>query len=1283
MSNPFIHIYRYFQKRKIAFSLFCLVTIGFILFFATRIRLEENISRVAGTGNETDNFSYVASHFSFSDKLIVHLRVADSLARPGTDLTLPAREFCDSLARHFDTTYVKSVTGNISDSGMGSYLRLITDHLPVFLDEKDYARISKMLEPGAIDTALEGDLRILLSPAGFAVKERVRTDPLGLTYPVLNRLKDLRVSDRFMIYGGFIMTRDQRHLLIPVTPAHSVNETAKNSILIAGVDRILGQLTAKYAGSIRADCFGSVAVSCGNAAQLKKDIALTVSIALILIILLVSWYFRNLKIPFLGFLPALYGGGLALAILYIVNGTVSAIALGIGSVILGLIVDYALYLINHFHKYGHMERALQEMTPSILLCAITSAGAFLCLVFLRSAVLHDLGWFAAISVLGAAFFALLILPHLLGRRDTVRDPVRRPGLVDRIAAIQFEKKYWISGLLLAGAIIALFFIKKADFETDLSTMNFMSPSLRQAETALEEISGGPQKNVFAVSLGKDLEESLRKYEQSDLKRENLKKSGVASEISGPGALLVSDSLQKVRIRIWERYWTRERIASLRKSLVQAGVKHKFNATAFLPFLDLLEKRYRPVPADSLLLAGKSILSEWVRTGEDRVMVTSVLKVKAPDRPAVYRSLAGIPGLVVFDRQLLTDRFVENVHHDFSLLVRLSMVFVTLLLFLAFGRIELTFLTALPMYLSWFLTLGFMGITGIRFNIFNIILSSFIFGLGVDYSILMTRGLLHDYRYGTAGIPSFKSSILVSSVTTLFGVCALFFARHPALHSIALISLFGIVCVVLVSFTVQPLLAGWFLLDRLKKRTYPVTARIMIKSFVTWGNIVLVALLQLIWFLLLKSLFFLPPGKREDLFHRLFRLLTQAYIWITFPFDRKFLNPYGENFTRPAIIISNHQSLIETPAFLRLHPKILILTRDWVWNSPLFGPIARVASFFNVDEGLDNILDRLREKVAEGYSILIFPEAHRSEDFRIYRFHRGAFYLAEKLRIDLLPVMVFGTGEFLGKHQFWGKPGPVRMKVMKRIGPDEVTFGTSYPERAKKVRRFYTDEYRLFHEQEGTGSFYRRKLMLNYVFKGPVLEWYARVKLRLSGNYQIYNELLPRSGDILDLGCGFGFIACMLSQTSPERKITAVDHDEDKILTAANGFLTNKNLNFIHADILEYRITPQDGILLSDVLHYLPGGSQQELLHRCLENLRPGGILVIRDADRDRRKKHGLTRLTELFSTRSGFNQVSGTSRRLAFTSFDEISRIASSHGLQAEIISESKHTSNILLVIRK
>ena len=635
------------------------------------------------------------------------------------------------------------------------------------------------------------------------------------------------------------------------------------------------------------------------------------------------------------------------------------------------------------------------MSLTVVLCFLTSTGAFLCLTFLRSGVLHDLGWFASLSVAGAAFFALVILPHLLGRKGLDQTGPRGNTFVDKIAAFPFEKKYGFAVILVILGLVSFYFMRHAGFVKDMKTLNYKTKELQTAEQDLDKINMGSLMNITLVSTGKTLEDGLISHERTEKYIRELMDKKMIAQTSGIGDLLPSDPVQHMRIRRWNQFWTAGKKDSLKKIFLAEQKKYGFRESAFNEFFAILDKEFKPLNDDETEKIRTSLLRDWINETPGLTMISDMIKVRPDDRGKIYEMFRNHPGVVAFDKQMITDRFVEDIRHDFNLLVRLSMIFVSLLLILSFGRIELGLISALPMFFSWLITLGFMGATGIEFNIFNIIISSFIFGLGVDYSILMMRGLLYQYKYGKNEMTTYKVAIFISSLTTLFGVTALFFARHPALHSVALIAIVGIVAVVLVSYTFQPLLANWMLLDRRERNTFPITARIFIKTIVTWTNIVMVALLMMITGTIIFTFFPISRKRKGYLFHLVFSWLCRGYIAFTFPVKRKIYNPYKEDFQKPAVIISNHQSLIETPAFLRLYPRILILTGEWIYGNLVFGPIARMASYFNAEAGIDTVLKQLKEKAEEGYSILVFPEAHRSDDHKIQRFHTGVPSICRK------------------------------------------------------------------------------------------------------------------------------------------------------------------------------------------------------------------------------------------------------------------------------------------------
>ena len=100
-----------------------------------------------------------------------------------------------------------------------------------------------------------------------------------------------------------------------------------------------------------------------------------------------------------------------------------------------------------------------------------------------------------------------------------------------------------------------------------------------------------------------------------------------------------------------------------------------------------------------------------------------------------------------------------------------------------------------------------------------------------------------------------------------------------------------------------------------------------------------------------------------------------------------------------------------------------------------------------------------------------------------------------------------------------------------------------------------------------------------------------------------------------------------------------------------------------------------------MLHYLPAEKQEALLLRCIGLLNPGGKILIRDADRDMDRRHRRTRMTEFFSTRTGFNKSDHLN--LYFFSGTMIRALASRCGMDVEVISQSALTSNVLFVMQK
>ena len=171
------------------------------------------------------------------------------------------------------------------------------------------------------------------------------------------------------------------------------------------------------------------------------------------------------------------------------------------------------------------------------------------------------------------------------------------------------------------------------------------------------------------------------------------------------------------------------------------------------------------------------------------------------------------------------------------------------------------------------------------------------------------------------------------------------------------------------------------------------------------------------------------------------------------------NPHKEDFEKPAIIICNHQSHLDLMTMLIHTPKLVCLTKDWVWNNPFYGYIIRNAEFYPVSEGTNTLMPKLQSLVERGYSIAVYPEGTRSPDCSISRFHQGAFYLAQQLNLDVLPLVLYGAGKALPKKEKHLHKWPIRIEIDKRISPEELqSLGDIPREQASSLRKYYKRRY---------------------------------------------------------------------------------------------------------------------------------------------------------------------------------------------------------------------------------
>lgn len=802
------NLYHAIQKHKKLFYVVLILVFGGLIWTASQIRFDEDISKLIPANSENEQLQKVLKTAQFSDKIIIHIkRETDGNLQNITDY---AQQFLDSLTEH-SSLYVKDVQGYIEDEAIFETLDFVFENVPLFLSDDDYSSISNKLQPDTLAKLTEDNYKILISPTGMVAKKTIVKDPLGISIMALQHLKQLGFNEDFELKDGFLVSKDGNHLLLFITPQFSSSDTDKNQVFSEQLYQFQEQLNEEYNGKITSELFGGTLIAVANAKQIKTDIQLTVSIALVVLLLLFMFFYRKLTIPLILLVPTLFGGVLSVAILYLLRGEISAISLGIGAVLLGVTLDYSLHILTHIRNNVNINNLYADVTKPILMSSVTTALAFLCLLFIDSQALQDLGIFSAISVLGASVFALLFIPQVYKAAAIKADA--KATVLDAIAAYHFHKNKWVVGFIVLLLIASALTYNKVSFNNDISKLNYQPKHLKDAEVNLDHLTNETSKSLYIIAFGDTMQQALETNDALYLQLQQLEAEQKIISFNSVGSLVTSQASQQNKIDRWNAFWSNEKIDQTERELIQSGITYGLKPTAFQEFYTLLKKDFTPLEKEDFETLNTMPLNDFIAEKDGFYTITSLVKVEDNQIAFVKNTFKNAQNSMVIDRQNINETLLGHLKSDFNNLIGYCFMVVLLLLLLFYRNWKLTLVTVVPIMITWFITIGIMGLFHMEFNIFSILISTFIFGLGVDYSIFMTNGLQNHNEHDPHTLNTYKTSVLLSVITTILGIGVLILAKHPALYSISIVSIIGILSAMLIAFTIQPLLYKLLIFDK--------------------------------------------------------------------------------------------------------------------------------------------------------------------------------------------------------------------------------------------------------------------------------------------------------------------------------------------------------------------------------------------------------------------------------------------------------------------------------------
>lgn len=257
-----------------------------------------------------------------------------------------------------------------------------------------------------------------------------------------------------------------------------------------------------------------------------------------------------------------------------------------------------------------------------------------------------------------------------------------------------------------------------------------------------------------------------------------------SPVSDEQAFLADSARNELHRRIsrWNTFWNNHSADSLTRRLEEEANILAFRPDVFLPFIHTLQNDPQVLDLTN----------------------TATLAQLWPGR---------------FDTQAMNERVTQSLTEHFDYIGLVCSLIVGLFLCISFRSVVIGIIAFLPMLLSWVLIIAFMQLFGLQFNIVNIILATFIFGQGDDYTIFVVEGLLYERKHGKPMLNQYKQSVLLSAAVMLLTMGVLVFAQHPAMASLGAVTLIGMTCVVAMAFIVPPLL--FRLLSPYHSRTTPL------------------------------------------------------------------------------------------------------------------------------------------------------------------------------------------------------------------------------------------------------------------------------------------------------------------------------------------------------------------------------------------------------------------------------------------------------------------------------
>jgi len=502
-------------------------------------------------------------------------------------------------------------------------------------------------------------------------------------------------------------------------------------------------------------------------------------IALVLVSIVLFFFHRTFKGIIIAFLPPTYAIILTFGVLGLVQPELTIISVAIIALLLGLGVDYTIHLMNRFteehkieDKIERIEKILNYTGRAVLLSTITTIIGFSSLMISSISPIVTFGFGCAIGILFCFISAIIIVPCL-------------------VIILKFEKKDHIPSwkklarfiinnrmrvIFIASVLAALSLLVLPQVKTDVNYLDLAPKGIPEVEamyTYSENFGSGSNFNALLIEtdpqglLDPDVIEKI--YSMEEEMREVIRDEfpNIDEEMLEKSIYSVADEIKPVTDII-----NRSIILKKLTELVDA------------------EKIILDMVAEEGIISqdfSKTIVSVAIPIGTGIEKITNIInKINIisgntilPHNGRVSK-LTGQDAITINVNNKLTDQQVRSMI--------LALILVLAALIIIFNSSVYGFLTMIPVFFVLMWEPGFLVALDIPLSLVTISIAAIMVGIGIDYGVHITHRFREERSNGSTKLDAIKtsiektgSSLVEAALTTIAGVCAIYFVNIDTLN----------------------------------------------------------------------------------------------------------------------------------------------------------------------------------------------------------------------------------------------------------------------------------------------------------------------------------------------------------------------------------------------------------------------------------------------------------------------------------------------------------------------